>query len=143
MNIRLLIMTVAVPTCLFADYPESAKPSVAQESLALLKENFSYAPATSHETDGNHETIGEVVKMERFVVADWLLQRELSKKIEGDSQKIKNEQFSFRKGGSFFKNDRYELGAWGDSPDLKLFSEDAKYTDKKPVALIGLLHIKF
>ena len=143
MNFRLQIITLVVPTCILAGEPDSAKHSVAQESSVLLKETFPYQPTVSQETEEKKESNVEVVKMERFVVADWLLQRELSKKMESDTQKIKNDQFSFIKGGSFYKNERYELGAWGDSPDLKVFADDAKYKDKKPVLLIGLLHLKF
>lgn len=113
-TIRLLIITLAAPACMLAGESGVAKPSVMQESLALLKKTILYQPTLSHETAETNEPSDEIVKMERFVVAESYMLRELSEKIERESEKKRIEQFSIIKGGTIYKLGPLAIGTWGD-----------------------------
>lgn len=114
MRPRLLMVILAAPACLNAGEPGPARPKVARESLALLKESFAYQPpcnAGAVEKKGGGD---EVVKMAPFIVVESLRQRELNAKLRRDAQKKKDEQFTPVKGGTILETNRLKIGTWPD-----------------------------
>jgi hypothetical protein len=63
----------------------------------------------------------EIVEIEPLVVTDSPVLRQLAAKIERDTQQAKDAQFSPIKGGTIYKNSRFEIGTWGDRSGLTLF----------------------
>jgi hypothetical protein len=63
----------------------------------------------------------ELVEIEPLIVVDSPVLRQLAAKIERDRQTIKDAQFSPVKGGTIYKNTRFEIGTWADPAGLTLF----------------------
>lgn len=62
----------------------------------------------------------DIVEIEPLVVTDSPILRQLAAKIERDTQKLKDAQFSPIKGGTIYRNSRFEIGTWGDRSGLTL-----------------------
>lgn len=62
----------------------------------------------------------EIVEIEPMVVTNSPVLRQLAAKIERDTQKLKDAQFSPIKGGTIYKSSRFEIGTWGAPAGLTL-----------------------
>ena len=77
-------------------------------------------PQLEKEPTAQNELDLEIVEIEPLVVTDSPVLRHLAAKIESDTQKLKDAQFSPIKGGTIYKNSRFEIGTWGDRSGLTL-----------------------
>ena len=113
MKLRLLLVAFALPACVLAGEGADAKRTVAQESLALLRQAFPYRPAAGADEGKTPEVAGDTETLAPFHVVESRRSHELVEKIEGTFQKKKDERFSLIKGGTIYENSRLKLGAWG------------------------------
>ena len=116
MNLRLLSAILTAPTCVFAAEPASLKPKVTQESLAVLKQMFTYQPSIRQEAEQRKDADPDIVTMARFIVTESLRQKELNAKMERTAQEKKAEQFTPINGGTILEIGRMKIGTWPD-PD--------------------------
>jgi hypothetical protein len=77
-------------------------------------------PPPAKEPAARNELDLEIVEIDPLVVIDSPVLRQLAAKIERDTQKLKDAQFSPIKGGTIYKNSRIEIGTWGDRSGLTL-----------------------
>jgi cell division septation protein DedD len=108
------IAALALPPVARGD--ESGKPRPAPEVSELVKRAFPYDPAPAQKKEETKEPDARVVTMERFTVVESMRQRQLAENIESEYQKLRDEKFSIRNGGTILKKDigrtRVELGTW-------------------------------
>jgi len=77
-------------------------------------------PPPAIEPAAQNELDLEIVEIEPLVVTDSPVLRQLAAKIESDTQKLQDAQYSPIKGGTIYKNSRIEIGTWGDRSELTL-----------------------
>lgn len=138
--LRVVLIAMAAPISVFGGESDGSKRTVAQESLALLKQTASYPPPSGQRTEDKSDSRNEIIKMEPFMVAESRTQRDFTRMMQGASKKQKEEEFSPQKGGTLYRSDRMEAGLWKNND---LFEQDSKYTDKTPMLKIDLLRLKF
>ncbi len=77
-------------------------------------------PQPATEPAALSEVADDIVEIEPLVVTDSPVLRQLAAKIERDTQKQKDAQFSPIKGGSIYKRGSLEIGTWAGPSGLTL-----------------------
>ncbi len=90
-----------------------------QKVLMSLLESVPPPPSES-KSENKKTPDDEVVELEPMQVTGARDLRALSEKIDRESQRLKNENFSIIKGGTIYRAGRIEIGTWGDPSGLTL-----------------------
>jgi hypothetical protein len=83
-----------------------------QELMRRLKEEYVYDPALSKPPEVT-STAPDVVLLDRLVVEEKRMPRGLPQHMEKRRQELRDEKFSFTKGGTLIKTNIVTIGAWG------------------------------
>jgi hypothetical protein len=98
---------------------ESAPAPMRQKLHTKILETLP-PPQPEEKPAAQNELDLEIVEIEPLVVTDSPALRDLAAKIESDSQRIKDAQFTPIKGGTIYKRGSLEIGTWGDRSGLTL-----------------------
>jgi hypothetical protein len=87
-----------------------------ERRIGSLKEHFRFDPGTTEAAIALRVTDDEAIRMEALTVTGSILRRHLARSVDAHSQRIKDAQFTWTKGGLLRSYDKgskqIELGLW-------------------------------